>query len=174
MGPFHTLAAIFDPLLINSSLIKNKYMKKTIICALFVLSYQFVFSQEQSTLRADRDTVAEQQIKQLEFHLTDLLMRGDISTYATFLANDYIRILPNGDVSTKEQALDGFRKFKIDGKMIPHDLNVRVYGNTAILRGILDNVGNDGKKISDLFTKVFIRRNGKWFLASLQGTTLQQ
>src|SRR5215467_1327859 len=149
-------------------------MKKTIMCALFVFSCQFLFSQKQSTFRADSDTVAEQQIKNLEFHLTDLLMRGDISTYATYLADDYIRILPNSEVSTKEQALDGFRKFKVTGKMIPHDLHIRIYGNTAILRGILDDVSDDGKKISGLFTKVFIRRNGKWFLASLQATSLQK
>jgi ketosteroid isomerase-like protein len=149
-------------------------MKKTIICASFVLSCLFLFSQKHSTFSADRDSVADQQIKKLDFHLTDLLMRGDISTYATYLTDDYIRISPNSDVSTKEQALDGFRKVKVNGKMIPHDLHVRIYGNTAILQGILDNVGTDGKKTSDLFTKVFITRNGKWFLASLQGTSLQQ
>ena len=147
-------------------------MKRILFAMFFILNGQLVFSQ--STFRADRDTVSEQEIKQLEFLLTDLIMKKEIDTYATFLTDDYVRIAANGVVSTKEEVLDGFRKSSnIQGKMIPHDLNVRVFGNTAILRAILDIEGNDGTKRSSIITKIFIKRNGKWYMASLQGTSLQ-
>ena len=149
-------------------------MKKGAFCILFLLSSHFVFSQSKVTFKADNDTLAERQIKELEFLLVDLIAKGDIDTYATYLTDDYTRVAANGVISTKEQALDGFRKSKGGGKVMPHDLDVRIYGSTAILRAILDIEGNDGKKRTSAITKVFINRNGKWYMASMQGTLLQQ
>jgi ketosteroid isomerase-like protein len=107
--------------------------------------------------------------------LTDLISKKDIDTYATYLTDDYIRVAANGIVSTKEQVLEGFRKSSNQqGIMTPHDLNVRVYGKTAILRGILDIESNNGTKRTSIITKVFLNRNGKWYMASMQGTSLPQ
>ena len=148
-------------------------MKKVIISVLSVLISHFVFSQ--SPFRADNDTVAERQIKQLEFLLTDLISKKDIDTYATYLTDDYVRIAANGAVSTKKEVLDSFMKpTNAQGKMTPHDLNVRVYGSTAILRAILDIENKDRTKRTSIITKVFIKRDGKWYMASMQGTSLQQ
>ena len=147
-------------------------MKKVLISVLVLFSCQFVFSQ--STFSADKDTISEQQIKQLEFLLTDLLAKKEIDTYGTYLTDDYIRVAANGVVSTKEQILQGFKKSSnTQGKMTPRDLNVRVYGSTAILRGILDIESNDGTKRTSIITKVFINRNGMWYMAAMQGTSLQ-
>lgn len=145
-------------------------MKTIATIALVVVGYLAGFSQTPVTLRADRDSVAEDQIKQLEFTLAALLEKRDIETYATYLTDDYIRIAANGIVSTKEQVLEGFRKSTTTGKMTPHDLNVRVYGNTAILRAILDIEDREGKKRTSIITKVFLRDNGRWYMASMQGT----
>jgi ketosteroid isomerase-like protein len=134
-----------------------------------------IFSQTQSTFKADQDSSAEQQIKQLEFILVDLIKKGDFDTYASYLTDDYIRVAANGIVSTKQQVLEGFKKSnpQANTAMLPHDLSVRIYGNTAILRGVLDLQSNDGNKRSSIITKVFIHRNDKWYMASLQGTALQ-
>lgn len=126
------------------------------------------------TFRADDDTATEEEIKKLEFHLASLLQIGDLETYSGFLTEDYIRINQNGIVSTKQEVLRPAASSS-SFRMIPRDLNVRVYGNTAILNGTLDiekTVNNTITKTSALFTKVFIRKDGKWYLASLQGTPL--
>lgn len=138
----------------------------------FFFSYSlFLFSQG-STFQADQDSAAEQQIKQLEFNLVDLIQRGDIDTYATYLTDDYIRVAANGTVSTKQQVLESFRKSnpQANATLTPHDLNVRIYGDTAILRGILDIYSNDGNQRTSIIIKVFIRRDSKWYMASMQGT----
>ena len=131
-----------------------------------------LFSQSVSTFKADADTATERNIKELEFLLVDLIAKGDIETYSTYLTDDYIRIGANGILSTKEQALTGFRRSGAGNRMMPHDLNVRVYDSTAIMRGILDLEAKDGKRRTSIITKVFIRRNGKWYMASLQGTAV--
>ena len=149
-------------------------MKKIIILSHLTLSCLFTIAQTKSTFKADLDTVAEEQIKKLEFLLTDLLEKGDIDTYSGYLTDDYIRINSNGEVSTKEQVLEGFRKKTANSKMYPHDLKVAVYGNTAILRAVLDletKTGDIISKRTSLITKVFIRRNDKWYMASMQGTS---
>ncbi len=151
-------------------------MKQVIIGVLFLTFPVFIFGQNQSTFRADKDTVSEQQIKKLEYFLTDLIEKGDIDTYSGHLTDDYIRVAANGSISTKQQVLDAFRKAKMQGKMTPHDLDVRVYGNTAILRGILDieaKTGDTVTKRTSVITKVFIKRNGKWYMASMQGSPVQ-
>ena len=147
-------------------------MKKQIIVLLLQLLLAG-FAQSQSTFSADKDTIGEQEIKQLEFFLVDLIAKGNIEKYATYLTDDYIRVAANGLVSTKAQVLEGFRKSNSPGKMMPHDLNVRIYGNTAILRGILDIEDTSGKKRTSVITKVFIKKNLKWYMTSLQGTSLQ-
>ena len=151
-------------------------MKKGIIVFLLLLSSLVGFGQVQSTFRADRDTTAEQEIQKLEYFLASLIEKGDVDTYAGYLTDDYVRIAANGTISTKEQVLEGFKKAKAQVTMMPHDLNVRVYGTTAILRGILDletKTADAVTKRTSLITKIFIKRNGKWYMASLQGTTLQ-
>ena len=151
-------------------------MKQLIVVALFLTFTLSLLAQNQSTFRADKDTAAEAEIKKLEFLLVDLIEKGDVDTYSGYLTDDYIRVAANGIVSTKEQVLDAFRKSKPQGTMMPHDLIVRIYGNTAIMRGILDiepKPGDTITKRTSVINKVFIKREGKWYMASMQGTAVQ-
>jgi hypothetical protein len=55
--------------------------------------------------------------------------------------------------------------------MEPTELEVEVYGDTAILTGKLAITTANAVRHSR-FRKVFIRKDGQWFLVSLQGVTL--
>lgn len=150
-------------------------MKKQFIILLLQASAVCCVGQFPSTFRADNDSLVEQEIKQLEYFLVGLLEKGDIATYAGYLTDDYVRIAANGAISTKEQVLNDFQQATAKVTMKPHDLQVRVYGNTAILRGILDletRSGDQVTKRTSIITKVFIKRDAGWYMASLQGTAL--
>jgi ketosteroid isomerase-like protein len=157
--------------------IKNTIMKRIVtISTLIILSY-YVNAQFSQTFKADTNPQAEEEITQLEYYLASLLEKNDALTYSGYLTEDYIRIGQNGLISTKEEVLSSMKNNKTGLKMMPHDLKVRVYGNTAILNGSLDVEKKSGEstiKTSSLFTKVFIKRDGKWYLASLQGTPLNE
>lgn len=151
-------------------------MKQAIILISLFGSSIFTFGQGTSTFRADKDSIAEQEIQELEFFLANLIETGDVESYAGYLTDDYVRVAANGKVSTKQQVLDGFKSTESKVRMMPHDLKVRVYGNTAILQGILELEVKSGDTISkrtSIITKIFIKRDGKWYMASLQGTALQ-
>lgn len=150
-------------------------MKRNILIIPFFIFAIMVNGQSNQTFRADVNNEAEEEIKKLEFFLASLLENGDYDTYSGYLTDDYSRIDKNGVVLSKEQVLEQFRNSKARFKMTPHDLEVRIYGDAAILNGTLDvetKNGDDVIKKSSLFTKVFIRRDGKWYLASLQGTAV--
>lgn len=127
-------------------------------------------------LAADRDSRAQQEIKDLEFHLAGLLMRGEFDAYQGFLAEDYTRITDSGQVQSREEVLRQFAAtFQpgAGGTMEPTDLDVKVYGDTAILTGLLKLTPRPGASSAaprvSRFRKVFIRRDGRWYLVSLQG-----
>ncbi|HEX5653826.1 MAG TPA: nuclear transport factor 2 family protein [Chitinophagaceae bacterium] len=153
-------------------------MRKAVFLSIFTVTVLVTLGQDRITFKADFDTASEEQIKRLEFTLAGLLERGEIDAYSGYLTEDYIRISANGEIATKEQVLQGFRKSSGKGntKMYPHDLKVHVYGETAILHAKLDleiKSGDTTTKRSSLITKVFIKRNGSWFMASLQGTAVK-
>ena len=85
-------------------------MRKFTILFLVMLSGVTGTAQSKTTFRADNDTTSEGQIKRLEYILTDLLERKDIDTYSGYLTDDYVRISANGEVATKQQVLESFRK----------------------------------------------------------------
>lgn len=151
-------------------------MKRILAIASLIIVCLFAKAQITQTFKADVNKQAEEEIKKMEFLLASLLENNDLQTYSGYVTDDYIRINQNGVVATKDQVLESMRSNPSAGTMVmrPHDLSVRIYGNTAILNGRLDIEIKKGDLVtttSSVFTKVFIRRNANWYLASLQGTT---
>lgn len=123
------------------------------------------------TLSADHDDAAEAEIKALELHLAALLVERKFDEYEKFLSTDYSRIGPTGTVETREQVMKGFRASDGGWTMDPTELDVTVYGDAAILTGKL-TLTKAGAVRSSRFRKVFIRKDGRWFLVSLQGVPI--
>jgi ketosteroid isomerase-like protein len=146
-------------------------MKKVIFFSLLAFLNMGMQAQNKTTFFSDDDPATEAAILKLEMTLVDLLQKGDFDTYSGYLTDDYIRVSASGEVFNKEQVLQAFRASGMKSMMKPHDMDVRVYGNTAILNGVLDMEMKDGSsKTSSYITKVFVRKDGQWYLASMQGT----
>lgn len=123
---------------------------------------------------ADHNAAAEAEIKALELHLAKLLVSRNFDEYEKYLAADYTRINASGVVETREQVMAGFRESREpsgSGTMDPTELDVKVYGDVAILTGKLSVTNSAGRRQSR-FRKVFVHRGGRWFLVSLQGVNL--
>ncbi|MFN2421851.1 MAG: nuclear transport factor 2 family protein [Gemmatimonadota bacterium] len=130
----------------------------------------------QTTVRADGDSAAMAEIAALEYHLIDLLERRDLETYAAYLAEDYVRVNRGGLVSTKDQALAGFASAASGGRQwrqSPSDIEVRIYGDTAILTFVLTQEREGLPPTRARLVKVFVRRDGRWFMVHNQGTPLE-
>ncbi|HZQ67087.1 MAG TPA: nuclear transport factor 2 family protein [Terriglobales bacterium] len=109
-------------------------------------------------------------LEKLELDLAQMLIHADWDHYGARLADDYLRINMNGTEQNKQQTLtyltSGPSKI-LD--LAPEKMNVRFYGETAIVNGDLTTVQRvNGKVITTLarFTETFARRDGQWFLTT--------
>jgi ketosteroid isomerase-like protein len=104
------------------------------------------------------------------------IIAKDMSAVATNMAPDYRHIRDNGQVS------DGaaFLAFIGSPKLVIHpykvnDLEVRLYGDTALLSGTTRMSGSyDGTPFTThyRYIDVYVRRGGKWQVASVQITPM--
>jgi ketosteroid isomerase-like protein len=128
----------------------------------------------QSGVRADADSAAAAEIEALEYHLIDLLERRDLDAYASHLAEDYMRVNAAGRVDSKASVLEQFRSGAgSGGTSVPSDLDVRVYGDTAVLSFVLTIERNGEAVRRSRLVKVFVRRDGRWIMVHNQGTPLE-
>jgi ketosteroid isomerase-like protein len=131
----------------------------------------------QGTLRADADSTTEAEIQALEYHLIDLLQRRDLEAYAPYLAEDYRRVNREGRVSTKEEVLTELASPSPAGRaparQVPSDMDVRVYGDTAILSFVLTTEREGEPPVRARLVKAFVRREGRWIMVHNQGTPLE-
>ena len=129
-------------------------------------------------MRADDDAQAIEAVKQVEVELCALLVKGEWDEYAQHLTDDYVRII-GGTLQTKQEVLNEFRTSSTKTiEMTPEKMDVRVYGDTAVvvieLRTRNRNADGSVQEGRGRPTKVFVRRNGRWYLAQLTGTPLPQ
>lgn len=146
-------------------------MKKLIFFCLMTAYATGLYAQNKVTFSSDDDPATEAEILKLEHTLVDLLQKGDYDTYSGYLTEDYTRVTAAGESSNKEQVMQAFRSGGAKSIIKPRDMDVRVFGDVAILNGVLDMDGT--VKSSNYFTKVFVKRNGQWYLALMQGTKLK-
>jgi hypothetical protein len=119
--------------------------------------------------RASADSAA---IVALEHEMTRLLAAGRIDEYATHLTSDYARTTRQGTIERRETALASWRARGASSLMRPSELWVRVYGDAAVLTGVV--AGADTSAPRTRITKTFVRRQGQWLLAALHGSAIAQ
>ncbi|SRR6266567_2469324 len=127
---------------------------------------------QQPALKADNN--AAPSIKQLETDLAKLLIAGKWDEYAAYLSDDFVRTAANGAIEHKPQAWAEFRSGTnklLD--MIPEELSVTTYGDTAVATSHLTILGRKNGKVTTTFsqcTDVFVERDGHWFIIASQAT----
>lgn len=149
-------------------------MKNLLFLVLLVIASFSLICAQTTSVQSDQDSVLIKQITDLEFELNNLLAERNFDKYAAFLAEDYIRISADGKMKNKEQVLQQFNTTQM-GKAVPEILQIRIYGNIAIMNIHLTlTMEDEGKSVvrESLLTKVFILRDGRWYLVSNQGTAI--
>ncbi len=123
------------------------------------------------------DAKAKDEILQLEQERNQAILRGDAAALERMTADDYTFITLRGELRTKAEIVQGFksRLFHYDSREIS-DLNVRVYGSTAVVTGRSNQKGQEnGKDYSGdyRFTRVYLKQGGRWQTVALQTTLIQ-
>ena len=122
---------------------------------------------------------AEQEIRVLEKRWNESRVRADVAALDALLAAEWTVTHGDGTMDTKAQYLadlrSGDRKFFGDVKQ--DEFTVRVYGDTAVVAGVSDSkVEYKGKPGGGplRFTRVYVKRDGRWQMVVSQATRRQQ
>lgn len=100
----------------------------------------------------------------------------DAATLDRILALDFVHVIPVDHFLTKQQHIDWFMKHPepADRHTKFDKLNVRVYGDVAIVNGSVIATDAAGKELDrTMFTDIFVRRGGRWQAVNAQENTVR-
>jgi ketosteroid isomerase-like protein len=145
-------------------------MKWTLlISGLALTATSFALGQEQSPT-SDRTGSVAKTIRQLDSERIQAQIGADAVALDRIYADDFIGVGPSGTVRTKAQVISDFTSGDLKFQSITtEDVQVRVYGNTAVETGLSTMVGQDkGKAVprDTRFTRVWVEQQGRWRLVA--------
>ena len=145
-------------------------MRQTLVIAIMALTAASIaLGQKQSARREQRRSV-EQAIRQLDNERIQAQIGADAAALDRIYADDFIGVGPSGTVRTKAQVLSDFTSGNLKFQSITTDeVQVRVYGNTAVETGLSTMIGQDrGKAVprDNRFTRVWVKQQGRWRLVA--------
>ena len=145
-------------------------MRRTLVIAALVLTaVPIALGLQQSARREQRRSV-EQDIRQLDNERIQAQIHADAAALDRIYADDFIGVGPSGTVRTKPQVISDFTSGHLKFQSITtDDVQVRVYGNTAVETGRSTMNGQDrGKAVprDNRFTRVWVKQQGRWRLVA--------
>lgn len=158
-------------------------INRSVLLWCFVLATMPTFSAQHKTPRSksavmdvgDQDTIRE--IVDIEHQAREATLRRDPEFPQRMLADDYVAIGPLGQVTTKKEAISARRSGQLRYDNIDvSDMVVRLYGDTAVVTARADVKGHQlGEDFSGpyRYTRVWVRRSGRWQAVSYQATVTQ-
>ena len=145
-------------------------MRRTLVIAVLVLTaVSTVLGQDQSAKKDQRKSV-EQVIRQLDHERIQAQIGADAVALDRIYADDFIGVGPSGTVRNKAQVISDFTSGNLKFQSITTDeVQVRVYGNTAVETGRSTMIGQDkGKAVprDNRFTRVWVKQQRRWRLVA--------
>jgi ketosteroid isomerase-like protein len=119
---------------------------------------------------------AEDSVRALEEARGQALIRGDTVALSRMTAMEFNELTRLGTMRNRAANLRDVSSGMLHLLTVRYDsLAVRIYGDVAILQGIADNTGTMGGmpfsgKIR--YTRVFVRRDGRWQAVTMQHTPM--
>jgi ketosteroid isomerase-like protein len=155
-------------------------VKKFAVAALFVCAcagLALARRQAASTAAPAKALSVSQTIKKLEHDWEDAAKAGDADKMGAILADDWVRIAPDGKMETKKDALEnlksGTSKVTSDD---PGPMDVKVIGKVAVVQGIsTEKSMSNGKDTSGKYawTDVLENVDGKWMVVRSEATMVK-
>ena len=147
-----------------------------VLAGALALWFSFSHAAAEPTSSPDPGVPAQEEIKKIEQERNEALLRHDAATLDRMTSNDYTFINQRGELRTKTEILNGFKSgsFNYDAREIS-DLEVRVYGDAAVVTGRAKQKGVENNKDysgDNRFTRVYVKQNGHWVSVALQVTVV--
>ena len=144
-------------------------MRQTVVVVFLLVTAALAAPQKGSGSRA-QPTSIEQVIRTIDDQRIQAQIHADAATLDRLYADDFIGVGPSGTIRTKPQVIADFTSGTLKFQSITtEDVQVRVYGNTAVETGRSTMKGEDkGKTVPQetRFTRVWVNQQGRWRLVA--------
>ena len=145
-------------------------MRTTFVIALLALSATFTALGQKQDAGKDKGKRIDQTIRQLDSERIQAQINADTVALNRIYADDFIGVGPSGTVRTKPQVISDFTSGGLKFQSITtDDVQVRIYGNTAVETGRSTMIGQDKHKVvprDNRFTRVWLKLHGNWQLVA--------
>jgi hypothetical protein len=125
-----------------------------------------------------RESADVAELTRLERVWNEAYVRGDADALDRLLADDLIVQMSEMQVLDKTKSIGILRSGRVRfSRYETSDLRIRVYDNAAVVTGRLERIRDaQGHQAADYwrFTKVYVRRNGKWQVVAWHASTVSQ
>lgn len=122
------------------------------------------------------DDETAREVLAVEQAWTSAHLCSDRATIERLMADDYVKIQPDGSVVQRAEALASFVPEERSWEVAKGDqYDVRVYGDTAVVIGRWTAQGvNHGKRFTyqARFLSLYVRRDGVWQMVAEQSTEI--
>ena len=118
----------------------------------------------------------EEQILKMERDRAAAVVKADVATLEGLTSDDYILINANGQMSDKATTMSDIKtgRIKLTANEVS-DMKVRLYGDTAVVTGkssAQGTIGGRPLKGPVMFTRVYVKADGKWRSVAFQQTPI--
>src|SRR5262245_6380839 len=145
-------------------------MRPALFIAVLVLTVAPMGEGQKQNARDSHQTRVEEIIKKLDNERIQAQIHADAAALDRIYAVDFIGVGPSGRVRTKPQVISDFTSGDLKFQSITtDDVQVRVYGNTAVETGLSTMIGQDrGQTVprDTRFTGVWVKQQGQWRLVA--------
>jgi hypothetical protein len=129
----------------------------------------------QQPANKSQESADTMELSRLETVWNDAYIGGDAETLDQLWADDLIVTMTDMSVLNKPKAIGLLRSAHMKfPRYETSDIRIRVYGAAAVVTGRLQRTRNvKGQNVDDdwRFTKVYIRRAGKWLVVAWHAST---
>lgn len=125
------------------------------------------------TMSQKTNSKVEQELKNLERQWEEALMRRDAAMLDRLMADDYVLTTVRGEVVNKARVLEEIKSANVTAKVQNTDPAVRVYGDTAVVTGLVSISGrfnNQDVSTQSRYMKIYVKREGSWQVVAAQAT----
>jgi ketosteroid isomerase-like protein len=145
-------------------------MRRTLVTAILALTATSIAPGQKQSANRDQRSSVEETIRKLDNERIQAQIHADATALDRIYAADFIGVGPSGTVRTKPQVILDFTSGDLKFQSITtDDVQVRVYGDTAVETGLSTMIGQDkGKTVprDTRFTRVWVKQQGHWRLVA--------
>jgi ketosteroid isomerase-like protein len=109
-------------------------------------------------------------LRQLNADYIRSVQDSDVRRFREILAEDFLCSLPDGSLVDRARFLELTGQPVRISNLEAHDVDVRFFGDVAIVHGRTTYMGADGRPGSGRYTDVWARRDGRWLAVSAHVT----